>query len=456
MNSNAKTQNPSPAVLRLLFGLSLAESLLSVFQWAELVVLRRGGNTVCSINETFNCETVWNSRFASVIHDALGMPVAGLGLVWGLAASFVAGRLLLRSGKSQAQSAPALLPALRFFGVIGATSCLGFGAASAMTKSLCVTCLGTYALVLLFAGVAVLRLPGPFMPSAEQMPRALMWTVGPALGAYVLLLAPGMLTPHALEASGQTLASKVAQQPTVEEGQRSPLAHFLASLSPEETQALSEGLQRYRRGPTAAAPPPNSPHPRVRKGEAKAPVQIVEFTDIRCGHCRALVEAMKGLEQVIPQEKYMLEARHFPLDSECNPVVPPQFSDHTQLRCTGAKAQICLEDQPDYWTLRDQLFSEQESLTPARILEIAASGKLSRAELESCMKSPETDKKLQEDIRYAQQVKPSGTPIVLVNGRSALPLPALLYALVLSGGNVDAPEFSVLPPPSKLVQAPRE
>ena len=67
------------------------------------------------------------------------------------------------------------------------------------TLSLCPTCLGTYVLVLAFAGVALFRLPGPITPSQEQLPRMLLWVLAPTLVPYGLLLVPGKMTPHAAD-----------------------------------------------------------------------------------------------------------------------------------------------------------------------------------------------------------------------------------------------------------------
>src|SRR5687767_9061603 len=91
---------PAAAALPLLWplvllGLALAEVGLSIFQWNELLTLRAGGTTSCGINATVNCETVWNSAFASRMHGLTGLPVAGLGVVWGLVAAVVAGALAL-------------------------------------------------------------------------------------------------------------------------------------------------------------------------------------------------------------------------------------------------------------------------------------------------------------------------------------------------------------------------
>ncbi|HSP81225.1 MAG TPA: vitamin K epoxide reductase family protein, partial [Myxococcaceae bacterium] len=86
----SKKANPPPPVpfrgAVALLVLGLAESALAIFQWSQLLTLRAGGSTVCGVSERINCETVWNSPFASALHDTLRMPVAALGLVWGIVA----------------------------------------------------------------------------------------------------------------------------------------------------------------------------------------------------------------------------------------------------------------------------------------------------------------------------------------------------------------------------------
>ncbi|MHB8876019.1 MAG: vitamin K epoxide reductase family protein, partial [Myxococcaceae bacterium] len=86
--TKSKSNDPVvPAIAPvLLLVAALAESLLSLYQWMELVLVRSGGKAICALNATVNCTTVWNSSFASRIHGLLGVPIAALGLVWGLTA----------------------------------------------------------------------------------------------------------------------------------------------------------------------------------------------------------------------------------------------------------------------------------------------------------------------------------------------------------------------------------
>ena len=86
MSTPSSPARPSNAALGVLLASGLATTGLAVYQWLELLVVRQGGKVACSVNETVNCATVWNSSFSSSIHDTLGMPVAALGVVWGVAA----------------------------------------------------------------------------------------------------------------------------------------------------------------------------------------------------------------------------------------------------------------------------------------------------------------------------------------------------------------------------------
>ncbi len=94
--------------------------------------------------------------------------------------------------------------------------------------------------------------------------------------------------------------------------------------------------------------------------------------------------------------------------------------------------------------MQEQLFAEQQELSPERVLGLARPG---RADLQQCMDSPDTAKKLAEDIAYAEQFHISGTPLVVVNGREAAAVPMFLYALAMTKGNPDDPAWSKLPPP---------
>jgi protein-disulfide isomerase/uncharacterized membrane protein len=414
--------------------LGVAESALSLFQWSQLLTLRRGGTTVCGVSERINCETVWNSAFASTVHEVLRMPVAALGVVWGIVA--VALSALYLVWRRNGYTVRPATNGLRLTAAAGVGASLVFAAASASSGALCPTCLATYALTLSFAVVAWRGLPGPVMPQTGEWGRALQWTGGFALAGYLALLMPGLQTPHASAASETVAKMAPAEDPA-------SLEAYLRGLPPTEQQALANALAKYRED----SPLPALAPARRRHGPVDAPVKMVEWTDSRCPHCKSLVEVLALMKKRLPEGKLSLEARQFPLDAACNPAMPPRASDGTGIRCVAAKGQICLEDAPDFWELREQLFEAQASLSPSKVMDILSSGSVSRSQLEACIASQETTRKLNEDVEYAKRHDLQGTPLVVVNGREAMAMPSFLYALIMADGNPDAPAFKVLPAP---------
>jgi protein-disulfide isomerase/uncharacterized membrane protein len=423
-----------------LLGLAVAEIGLSIFQWVELRTVQAGGTAVCSFNTTVNCETVWTSPFAQRVSGLTGLPVAGLGVVWGLAAALCAGALLwrVRSGRPLR---PAVLP-VRTVGTVAALVCITLIAGSISAGALCLTCLGTYLLVLGYAGVALAALPGPLQPASAEWARALGLpaTVTAVSWLALLLFAPSRpsseLLPRSAGKSGS--ASRDVSQ-------------FLASRPASEKQALADALARFARTP-APTQLELLPRARVLKGTADAPVHLVEWTDILCPHCRHLNDTLEELQAAVPPGRLAVEPRQYPLDGACNPDVPQKGDG---LRCTGSLAMICLEQAPDFWNLRDKLFAAQKTLTRESLLQIASSGSVPRGQLEACIGSPEAAAKLQDDIRYAEFYSPTGTPIVAINGKPAYPTPVFLYALTMASGDPTAPVLTSALPPARHAVGPQ-
>lgn len=439
----AQAPAPSRGAVLTLISLASAETALAIFQWIELVIVRQGGSSVCAVNETVNCERVWNSAGAVRLSQLFGVPVAGLGLAWGLAAIVVSLLLFfaLRDGRPwHSQSG-----ALWVLSGAGVGACIAFALLSFAAQGLCLTCLATYALVLAFAVVTLLAIPRAGFGAAERA-RTLLWAVVPPFAAYVLLLIPGAFTPKAPSQAVQAMANAATaakSQPAATTGPDAQLSSFIDQLSDTDKQRLAAALAQYKAAPQLPTPPA-----RNRLGPADAPMKIVEFTDIRCPHCRVLVEAMDQIMKLLPPGTISVEARNFPLDKECNPGMGG--SDGTGTRCAGAKAQICLEQAPDFWDLRRKLFVNQAQLTPEKVVEIGSEGVTARGPLQMCMASQDTAQKLSDDLAFAVQYHPEGTPIVIINGKNAPPYPALLYALALARGNPDSPAFAKLPAPSGM------
>ncbi|MEE2902607.1 MAG: thioredoxin domain-containing protein [Myxococcota bacterium] len=449
---------------KLLIGLVVSAALcggLAIFQWMELIVAQRGGSLSCSINETFNCAAVWEAPFAKAIHAMTKVPVAGWGLIWSVGALWSALRLV--SSALNRQTGEHQVLAVRLFAIAGIFSSLVLGGVSFAAGAICITCIATYWLVLIFSSCAYL-IKSPIKPSqsalfVSEFPKVIL-----AVGcAYLVCFYPGTKTPQkaalALEqvvttsdkssptpAQMQAEESKKAKLPPQDEpSPPQSLEELISQFPPASKQALSDAITRIR----AQKKPEGKTWPiRFYKGNENAGAKFVEFTDIKCGHCARLALEFKELEKIITPSKFHVEPRQFPLDYECNKAVSPGMSDGTGVRCMAAKALICLETKDEYWSVQLEMFKIGPSLTKEKIVELAAPHYKGSDALKSCIESEETKRKLEDDIKYAMQYDLHGTPLVLLNGKEVQPIGALLFALMLAEGNLDAPAFKSLPPPS--------
>lgn len=430
---------PSDAAVGTLLASSVALAGLAVYQWMELLVVRAGGTPACAVNETFNCAAVWNTAFAGRIHDLLGIPVAGLGVLYGVIGAALAATVYVR-GRRGLALAP-FVPAVKLWAAAGVLSCVTFISASLQAGSVCLTCLGTYVLTAAYAFGAFKLLPGPWWPDTREAMQGGGWALVITVPVFLVLLWPGGNTPKStpskldVKSSGGGAAATDADFDALlaQVGERDKLQAAFArdvwlKSEPKDVSAFST---------------------RLRRGPPDAPVKIVEFTDILCGHCRMFEGLLEQIQGAVPPGRISVEPRYFPLDKECNPDMQHTAGDG--VRCLGAKVQICLEQNPRFFDVRHQLFEQQATLTKDRILDIATTGAgISREALMACVASRDTEVKLAEDIAYAKKYDIEGTPLVLLNGRVAPAAPLFLVGMALSGGDANAAFFQKLPP------APRE
>ena len=441
---------PSATSLAALCALGVLTALWSLFLWSELLLARAGSTPFCPLGDQAACAAVWDSAFASAVHRLSGLPVAAWGLVFGLVA-FTLPLLALRA-LAEARPAALLVSATRLAAAAGLVTVFVMLAVSAAERAFCTGCFVTYLLAAGYAGIALFGWQRLGLP---ELRRAAVLAASLTLAGWLLLLYPGTQTPRAasertregieavarsasdLTPSPPASAPPVGDEPVADQRMR----EFVASLSPELKQALSDSLHVYRTG--AGFP---LPQPRSLIGPAGAPVRITEFTDVLCGHCATLHETLRALRAHLPGASFSIESRQFPLDGECNPLIQRRADP---VRCVAARASVCLENEgPEKaFEAKGALFASQQGLTPERALEIAARF-MPRAKLETCLKSPLTEGRLREDIELAGRYRPDGTPLVLINGRQAVSVPPFLYAMVLVRGRAEHAAFTGLPAPN--------
>jgi serine/threonine-protein kinase len=429
----------SPGSFAALTALGVASALWSLFLWGELVLARAGGTPFCGFGSDASCSVVWDSPFASAVHRLSGLPIAGWGVVWGLVALALPLVALLR--RAEGQPAGALVTAIRVVAAAGLVTVFVMAAVSAVERAFCLGCFLSYVLAAGYAGIALFGWQNVGLPEA---PRGVVLAGLATFAAFLALLYPGTHTPRLATLAGQEAVAASGGfgrgTGTGDAERDQALAEFVASLEPPLKQTLADSLLIYRR-----SQPVSGPAPRLLLGPETAPVRITEWTDVICEHCAGLHETLSRLRQRVPAGSFSVVPRQFPLDGACNPLLEPRGGD--AVRCVAAKAEICLESHDGYWDFTGALFANQKGLTAEKVYELAAPYSERRA-LEACVTSPETQKKLEEDITFASRYDPDGTPIVTLNGRLGTSFAPLLYALVLTGGADDHPAFASLPAPN--------
>ena len=425
----------------LILGLMAAAAMAwSIFLWLQLVESRSGGEAFCAFGG--DCAALWDGAFASQVHRWTGIPMAGWGAVWGLAA--VAQTLAWFRRRK-----PFWMSALQVTALAGAAGVGLLLLVSALAGSFCSSCAVIYVLLILFAAIVW----GPLAKQKKESPGVgLRGAAATVVAAFLVCLIPGLSTPES-----QGAASREALQEALEEkpaagppspasptapaggGGNAALHDLIESLPPQLQQGLSNSLAVYRN----AAPLPVEA-PRALEGPSSAPVLITEFTDTLCSHCAELHLTFEYLKGALPAGSFSIDKRQYPLDGNCNSDLPVRGPE--TVRCLAARAKICLEGSPDGSTLAADLYREQRSLTMERVYALAAPF-LSRPELDACTTSSETATKLSEDVAFASRYNPRGTPLVLINGRQGSAFGPFLYAMILTGGDASDPAFDGLPEP---------
>lgn len=142
------------------------------------------------------------------------------------------------------------------------------------------------------------------------------------------------------------------------------------------------------------------------KGDAKAKITLVEFSDYQCPFCgRLFSETMPSIdEQYIKTGKAKFTLRDFPLG----------FHQYAQ---KASEAAECAGDQNKYWEYHDKLFANQESLDVGSLKKYAKELSLDTAVFDNCLDTGKQADEVKKDFADGQKAGVGGTPAVFVNGK---------------------------------------
>ncbi len=142
------------------------------------------------------------------------------------------------------------------------------------------------------------------------------------------------------------------------------------------------------------------------RGDADAPVTIVEWSDYECPFCAKFYSETESLinEQYVKTGKVKLVYRDFPLSFHANAQ-------------KAAEAAECAGEQDKYWEMHDMIFEQGVQGGVAGFKQYAKSLSLNSAKFDTCLDSGAMTTETQKDMDDGAAVGIQGTPGFLINGK---------------------------------------
>lgn len=139
------------------------------------------------------------------------------------------------------------------------------------------------------------------------------------------------------------------------------------------------------------------------KGNKKAPVTIVEFSDFQCPYCAQIQPTLSEVLKAYPKE-VKLVFKHYPLS----------FHPHAK---NAAKATLAAMEQGKFWEMHDAVFANFSQLSNEKFKELASQIGLNMEKFIADYNSDKYEPQLLQDFNAARAAGVTGTPTLFINGK---------------------------------------
>jgi protein-disulfide isomerase len=140
------------------------------------------------------------------------------------------------------------------------------------------------------------------------------------------------------------------------------------------------------------------------RGNATAPVTVVEFSDFHCPFCKRVQPTLQELLTKYP-DKVRLVYKDLPLEQ-----LHPQAGK-------AAEAGRCAREQNKFWEYHDKLFAGGPDASPETLKKLASEAGLDVSAFEGCLASGKHKAAIQADLDQGSKLGLTGTPAFFINGR---------------------------------------
>ena len=165
--------------------------------------------------------------------------------------------------------------------------------------------------------------------------------------------------------------------------------------------------------PTPAAAPSGRPDPNQRysvdiagaprKGNAKAAITLVEFSDFQCPFCARVGPTLEQIEKTYG-ERVQIVFKHLPL--RIHPKAPAAHA-----------AAEAAHRQGKFWEMHDLIFANQREMGPEAYEKYAQQLGLDLERFRKDLGSSDVRERVQDDSDDAAKLGVTGTPAFFINGR---------------------------------------
>lgn len=161
----------------------------------------------------------------------------------------------------------------------------------------------------------------------------------------------------------------------------------------------------------------------VTRGPAKAPVAIVEFSDLQCPHCKQAQPTIEKLLNDEPNARFVFQ--QFPLPSHDWAMKAASYAD-----CIGQA------NNPAFWKFIDGVYNAQSDITSAnadeKLTGFADAAGAKGSEIAACAVKPETKTRVDTSLALGKSVGVTGTPTLFIAGRKIANVNGMPYEMLKS------------------------
>ena len=339
-----------------------------------------GEKSLCNINDTFNCDIVNLSTYATL----LGQPISLWGVFTNLTLLFLGLSAYIEEKESK-KYFTTLLSILFAVGIV-AVSILLATVSFFVLETYCLFCILAYILSLISLGSLIAWKHSPLPQNRPGLITELLdFKKYSHLFLPILLIIPITLITHSIVKTNMAGQYLKQLDSLLDEWTDSPIIEF------QTEEALIH---------TTAQEPK---------------MTILEFADFQCPACKNASGVLHNFMKSRNDVKFIF--MFFPLDNACNESAVRSGNGRS---CWLASATYCAnkQDQNKGWLMHDWIFEVFRDIKRSDLNKVASDIGLDQEQFTKCLDDNNTLEFIKSQARQGEKANITGTPSIFINGKN--------------------------------------